>query len=297
MDWNLRACARHGHVLYAPDEPAPRERLEAETGEGRAWRCLRCATFVVPTGEVPGGPVADLPLVPRGRELKDRFVLRLLALERGLRGTVVLIAGYGAWRFRNAEAALRDGLQDLIPYAKPLANRLGVDLEHTTVVAAAQRLLDLRPATLELVAIGLSSYGVLQLIEAVGLWRAKRWGEYVAAVATSLFLPLEAYEVLKGVSLIKLGTMAFNIAVVAWLVASKRLFGVRGGHHAYVAARRGQAVLDPADFTAPGPGAHRPGEAGRRDAATAPPDGAPTRGDAAPAETGPAIRAMERGTP
>ena len=99
MDWNLRACARHGHVLYAPDEPAPRERLEAETGEGRAWRCLCCATFVVPTGEVPGGPVADLPLVPRGRELKDRFVLRLLALERGLRGTVVLIAGYGAfWR-------------------------------------------------------------------------------------------------------------------------------------------------------------------------------------------------------
>jgi uncharacterized membrane protein (DUF2068 family) len=248
--WDLRHCARHGHVLYAPTESAARALLEARTATGQAWRCLRCATFVLPAAgvPVPGGPAAELPVVPRGPELRDRFVLKLLGLERALRGLIVLVLGYGAWRFRNAEAALRDGLRDLLPYAKPLATRLGVDLEHTSVVAAAQRLLEVRSSTLTLVAAGLVGYGLLQLVEGYGLWRARRWGEYVAVVATSGFLPIEAYEVLHGGSVLKWGTLAFNLAIVVWLVLSKRLFGVRGGHHAYLAARRGESVLDPDDL-------------------------------------------------
>ena len=92
--------------------------------------------------------------------------------------------------------------------------------------------------------------------------------------------------------------MAFNIAVVVWLVASKRLFGVRGGHRAYVAARRGQAVLDPADFTTPGPDATSdaqpaPGEgAAPADAAPSPPRGASARSDAPPST---ALRPADRG--
>jgi len=252
MNWDLRHCGRHGHVLYTPTEPAARGLLQAETAKGIAWRCLRCATFVLPPDPavVPAGPLAQLPLVPRGPELRDRFVLKLLGVERGLRGLIVLVLGYGAWRFRNAETALRQGLRDLLPSAKPLADRLGVDLEHTSLVAAAQRLLAVQPRTLTLVALGLAGYGVLQLIEGFGLWRARRWGEYVAVVATSAFLPFEAYEVIHGASWLKIGTLSLNLAIVVWLVLSKRLFGVRGGHHAYLAERRGEAVLDPADLVA-----------------------------------------------
>ena len=42
MNWNLFGCARIGHVTYAPDEPALRDRLMAPTAAGTAWRCLRC---------------------------------------------------------------------------------------------------------------------------------------------------------------------------------------------------------------------------------------------------------------
>jgi uncharacterized membrane protein (DUF2068 family) len=250
MNWDLRHCGRHGHVLYAPTEPAARGLLSAETASGPAWRCLRCGTFVLPAdpAAVPTGPLVGMPLVPRGPELRDRFVLKLLGVERGLRGLIVLVLGYGAWRFRSAETALREGLQDLLPYAKPLADRLGVDLQHTSVVSAAERLLAVQSSTLTLVAVGLVGYGLLQLVEGYGLWRARRWGEYVAVVATSGFLPLEGYEVLHGASVLKWGTLAFNLAIVVWLVLSKRLFGVRGGHRAYLTERRGEAVLDPADL-------------------------------------------------
>jgi uncharacterized membrane protein (DUF2068 family) len=269
MNWDLRHCGRHGHVLFAPDHPQARALLRAQTSDGEAWRCLRCATFVLPQAgsTVPSGPLDRLPVVPRGPELRDRLVLKVLGVERGLRGLIVLILGYGAWRFRNAEGALRDGLRDLLPYARPLATRLGVDLEHTSVVAAAQRLLEVRSSTLTLVAAGLVGYGVLQLVEGYGLWRARRWGEYVAVVATSAFLPIEAYEVLHGGSGLKWGTLAFNLGIVVWLVLSKRLFGVRGGHHAYLASRRGEAVLDPVQLLADpgaepgtGPDAGAPGQ-------------------------------------
>jgi hypothetical protein len=123
MNWDLRHCGRHGHVLFAPEHPAARALLRAETADGEAWRCLRCATFVLPAPgvTVPTGPLERMPLVPRGPELRDRFVLKLLGVERALRGLVVLALGYGAWRFRSAEAGLREGLRDLLPYAKPLA--------------------------------------------------------------------------------------------------------------------------------------------------------------------------------
>ncbi len=43
MDWSLFACARQGHVTYAPDEPELRDRLTAPTagGHGLALPALR----------------------------------------------------------------------------------------------------------------------------------------------------------------------------------------------------------------------------------------------------------------
>ena len=70
MDWSLLACGRGGHVTYAPDEPALRSRLTAQTPSGEAWRCLRCGTFVIgPPGG--NGPAVAAPQVRRGKELRS----------------------------------------------------------------------------------------------------------------------------------------------------------------------------------------------------------------------------------
>src|SRR5664280_1117170 len=44
----------------------------------------------------------------------------------------------------------------------------------------------------------LGAYAALEAIEGVGLWLLKRWGEYFAAVATAIFLPLEVRELISG---------------------------------------------------------------------------------------------------
>jgi uncharacterized membrane protein (DUF2068 family) len=71
----------------------------------------------------------------------------------------------------------------------------------------------------------------------------KRWGEYLAVVATSVFLPLEIYEIAHKVSVLKLLALAVNIAAVVWLLYSKRLFGLRGGSAAYHAEHAEESLM------------------------------------------------------
>src|SRR5262249_20115406 len=83
FDWNVRHCGWHGHVTWAPTEEDLAARLGAETVQGEAWRCLRCGSYVIgpPQGR---GPADRAPIVLRGRALRDAFILRLLAVERGI---------------------------------------------------------------------------------------------------------------------------------------------------------------------------------------------------------------------
>src|SRR5262245_40752479 len=100
MDWNLRSCGRHGHVTYAPDEADLRRSLHVLTPVGEAWRCLRCGDFVIGAPK-QSGPADHAPTVLRGRALRDLVILRLLAVERVLRGLIVLLAAYGVYKVRN----------------------------------------------------------------------------------------------------------------------------------------------------------------------------------------------------
>jgi uncharacterized membrane protein (DUF2068 family) len=82
-----------------------------------------------------------------------------------------------------------------------------------------------------------AAYAVLEGVEAVGLWLAKRWAEYLTFVATTVLLVPELYELAHRVSALKIVTLVINLAVVAYLLYAKRLFGLRGGGRAEDAAR------------------------------------------------------------
>lgn len=101
-----------------------------------------------------------------------------------------------------------------------------------------------KPSTLALITGMLAAYPVLQAVEGVGLWLLKRWGEYFAVVATSIFLPLEVHDLAKGITTTRVVTFSINVAAVVYLLISKRLFGVRGGRKAYDVERRGEQLLD-----------------------------------------------------
>jgi len=243
VDWNLRTCGRRGHVTYAPDEPDLRARLIASTPLGEAWRCLRCGDYVLgpPHGR---GPAENAPLVPRGKVLRDAVILRLLAVERFGRGLLLALAAYGVWRFRSAQSGLRRVFERDLPLIRPLTDQFGIDLDQSKIVHWLREAFTARTSTLTVVTAGLALYAAVQLTEGVGLWLQQRWGEYFAAAATSLFLPLEVYELIERVTWLRVTAFVVNVAAVVYLVYTKRLFGFRGGHAANEAERHEASLLE-----------------------------------------------------
>ena len=51
-------------------------------------------------------------------------------------------------------------------------------------------------------------------------------------MATVVFVPYEIYELTKSVTALKVVTLVINLAIVVYLLFSKRLFGLRGGGRA-----------------------------------------------------------------
>jgi uncharacterized membrane protein (DUF2068 family) len=190
------------------------------------------------------GPADEAPIVLRGRALRDATILRLLAVERAGRGVIILGIAYGVQRFKSAQDDLREAFERALPAAKPLEEALHINLTDSAFVHRLQHVLSSKPHTLSLIAVGVFAYAALQIVEGVGLWMLKRWGEYVAVVATSAFIPLEVYELIERVTFLRVGALIVNLAAVAYLVWTKRLFGIRGGHAAFEAERHSESLLE-----------------------------------------------------
>ena len=237
--WELVTCGFAGHVTYAPDEEALADRLSGKTGLGEVWRCLRCGDFAL--GEPHGrGHAEDAPMIMRGKALRQAFIIRALAVERLFRAVVILLAAYAVWKFRGARGAIQATLdRDL-----PIFRAAGFKVDQMTVVHELEKALAAKPSTLAVLTLMLVAYAVVELIEGVGLWLLKRWGEYFAVIATSVFLPLEIHDLTKGITMTRVVTFTINIAAVIYLLISKRLFGLRGGRKAYDEERRGEQLLD-----------------------------------------------------
>ena len=146
---------------------------------------------------------------------------------------------------------------------RTLLGQLGYDVDHSKLVGLIQHALTLRSTTISLIAAGLAVYTVIEIVEGVGLWLGMRWGEYFAMVVTSLGLPYEIWDLTNEVTVTRVIFFLVNLALVLYLVITKRLFGARGGKAAYEARLRSESVLQAAIDSAAAvraAAAARPGE-------------------------------------
>jgi uncharacterized membrane protein (DUF2068 family) len=245
MDWSLLGCGRSGHLTYAPDEPAIREQLSLPAGAERAWRCLRCGAFVV--GEPAlAGPASQAPPVRRDRELRSALILRIFAVERFIRAVVAAVLAFVVWRLEYSRGLVEQAFDREIPVLRGLFRQFGYNIDNSKLVGLIRHALTLSPNTIKLVALALAVYAVIEVCEGIGLWLLRRWGEYFAMVATSLGLPYEIYDLSSKVTVLRVLAFVINLALVLYLVISKRLLGVRGGKRAYEARLRSESIMDTA---------------------------------------------------
>ena len=154
-------------------------------------------------------------------------------------------AAYGVWRFKYDRVGIQRAFSHDLPAIRTLYTDLGFDFSHSKLLPFIQHSFTYTSRWLTLVAIALAAYALVELAESIGLWLARRWGEYLAMVATSVFLPLEIWDLTRGhITWLKVATFAINLLLVIYLVWTRRLFGVRGGKAAYEARLRTESVIE-----------------------------------------------------
>jgi uncharacterized membrane protein (DUF2068 family) len=61
-------------------------------------------------------------------------------------------------------------------------------------------------------------YASLGIIEAVGLYLEKAWGEIITLVVTASFLPFEVHEMMRRLTWLRTGLFVINLVVLIYLV-------------------------------------------------------------------------------
>ena len=235
LHYELLVCGASGHELIGIDaaEVRPEDALVAREGpDGTRWyRCLRCDSWLLL--EAPSAPTRthpperdqiELPL--RGRALRDKIVLRAIAIDRAIHFVVLAILAVVILIFAANSAHLREPVYKAL---SDLESGLGGPAKKHGVINSIRHLFSVERGTLTKIGIVVAAYAVIEGAEAVGLWLQKRWAEYLTFIATTALIPLEVYEIVTRGSPLKVFTLIINIAVVGYLLYAKRLFGLRGG--------------------------------------------------------------------
>jgi uncharacterized membrane protein (DUF2068 family) len=159
---------------------------------------------------------------------RQTLITRLIAIDPGRACAGVRGGRRGAGRAHDPPAPLSGVARELLPVARgTLATDLGPG--RRLLIDALQQVVGLHRHTLVIVLLTAIGYAIVEAVEAVGLWRRRRWAEYLTVVATAGLLPFEFAELTRQVTPVRAGALVINVAVVAYLVWAKRLFGLRGG--------------------------------------------------------------------
>jgi uncharacterized membrane protein (DUF2068 family) len=135
--------------------------------------------------------------------------VRAVALFEAAKGALVIAAGLGLLALLHRDA--QDTAESIVRHLhlNPARHYPRIFIE------AAGRLTDHR---LHLLAAGAFVYAAVRLAEAYGLWHMRPWAEWLAILSTGLYLPVEAYEVMRRLTWTRSTIFVLNALVLALLV-------------------------------------------------------------------------------
>ena len=132
-----------------------------------------------------------------------------MALFEGAKGGLVLLAGFGLLALIHHD--LHAAAEQLVRHfhINPASHypRIFLDL--------SSRLTDMK---LWAVALGAMFYAVIRFAEAYGLWKQRPWAEWFGLLSGGMYIPIELYEVLQGVTWPRLTVLVVNGVIVAYLL-------------------------------------------------------------------------------
>lgn len=139
------------------------------------------------------------------RQLKG---LRIVALFEGAKGAIVLLTGFGIL------ALIHENVHHV---AELLVRHLHINpARHypRIFIDAVMHVTDLQLWGL---AVSALCYALVRFVEAYGLWRRMSWAEWFGLLTGGMYIPIELFEVMRGVTWPKMSILVVNLGVVVYL--------------------------------------------------------------------------------
>lgn len=139
----------------------------------------------------------------------SRQVVKSVAFFEAAKGLIVLLAGFGLLSLLH---------QDLRALAFALVGRLHLDPHRHYASVFIDTAAHTDDTRLWLMAGIAFLYAAFRFVEAYGLFFCRTWGEWLAIVSGSLYLPVEVYELWCRLTWVRLTALVANLIVVLAII-------------------------------------------------------------------------------
>jgi len=151
----------------------------------------------------------DRPSVISPSERPHNPALAAIAMYKFVKAALSVLSAIVAWRLMNphVEAAMHEWAQSLpVGFSEHLLHEALAQVSGVPAFRWRQ--------------LGIVSlvYASVFTLEGVGLWRERRWAEYLTIVTSSLLLPFEFIAVVHHVTVVRTAVLLANAVIVAYLI-------------------------------------------------------------------------------
>ena len=132
-----------------------------------------------------------------------------IAILKLVKGLLLLLVGIGALSLIHKDAAA---------IFRHWAHVFQLDTHSKSIQRWLMELGLVKQRDLALIVTTTFIYSALLLTEGVGLLMEKVWAEYMTTFITATFIPIEVYELVRHMTVIRACVLTANVIVVAYLV-------------------------------------------------------------------------------
>lgn len=144
--------------------------------------------------------------VTESQHLKDG--LRVVSIFEATKGLLVLLTGFGVLAYIHKDLHLAAERLVRHFHLNPASRypRIFIDLaNHVT------------DGQLWVMALSALLYSLVRFVEAYGLWRQRHWAEWFGLLTGGIYIPLELFEITRGVTWPKVTLLIVNAGIVGYL--------------------------------------------------------------------------------
>ena len=134
--------------------------------------------------------------------------VRIVSLFEGAKGLLVLLVGFGLLEYIHKDLHLAAGQIVRHLHLNPARHY------PTIFIDAVSHLTD---GQLWAMAFSALLYSVVRFVEAIGLWLQRQWAEWFGLLTGGMYIPVELFEILRGITWPKVTVLIINASIVAYL--------------------------------------------------------------------------------